>query len=223
LVADKASISVDSSGELLHRRGWRQQVARAPIRENLAAAVLRVAGWRPGDALVDPMCGSGTLAIEAAAWAAGRAPGGSRAFAFERWPCHSQKIWKKSKVHRPPSGRQAVVAADRDPGAVRAAKGNVARAGLDGRVSIVHSAFADLDPPPGEPGWIVANPPYGQRLGASAGVVRHILEVHRSRWRGWSLALLVPDALARGTELRRVANFKNGGIPVGVWIRTDVR
>jgi putative N6-adenine-specific DNA methylase len=219
---DLVRVSVDASGDLLHRRGWRQETAKAPLRENLAAAVLRLAGWAPGEPLVDPMCGSGTFPIEAATIAMGRAPGAGRTFAFERWPGLDQAAVRKVRAAAGALqvlDRAALIAgSDRDPGAVRAAVGNARRAGVADRVRLDERRFEELVPPP-VPGLIVSNTPYGERVGS--GQIGWIAQALRARWAGWRVALLVPPSAKRVLTplgLEEVAGFRNGGIPVRVLV-----
>lgn len=224
IVNDKVSVSVDASGELLHRRGWRKATAKAPIRENLGAAVLRVAGWAPGETLVDPMCGSGTFGIEAAQIDRGFASGGERSFAFEQWPVHNAKLWKgivadarqrTDGEHRP----TRILMADRDPGAVTASSSNARRAGVLGSVEIQQSSFASLNPPDGR-GLLIANPPYGERIDVRVGQLYNQLgRVLTERWGGWRVGLLVPDMRylgGLGFPVSEKARFSNGGISISL-------
>lgn len=219
---DKALVTVDASGELLHKRGWRKATAKAPLRENLAAAVLRVAQWAPGEALVDPMCGAGTFPIEAAGIALGHAPGGRRAFAFERFPGFDKKAWERQKLDSKAEAIDRVapiVAADRDEGAIEATRSNADRAGVGGRIHVVRSMFHELEPPVG-PGLVVMNPPYGERIEGSGGparVYKLIGETLRKNWRGWRVAILVPGSRwlgALGFPVDKGPEFSNGGIKV---------
>jgi putative N6-adenine-specific DNA methylase len=228
LVADRATISVDSSGERLHRRGWRLQTAKAPLRETLAAAVLAASGWSIDQPLVDPLCGSGTLAIEAALAARDLAPGAGREFAFQRWPSFQPGTWasvsgEARRRARAPRSAPVIVAADRDAGAVEACRANAERAAVADDL-VVHraplSAFAVPEGTP--PGWVVTNPPYGQRV-QGGGDLRDLYatlgRVVRDRLPGWSAALLVADpALARQTGLPLESRLRttNGGVPVQV-------
>ncbi len=224
LVDDRATLSVDASGERLHRRGWRQATAKAPLRENLAAAMLRLADWDPGEALVDPFCGAGTLPIEAATIATSRAPGLGRSFAFERWPNFDAEVYQELRGDA--AGLAAldhaapILAADRDPGAITASRDNARRAGVLDRLVIRHQAIADLSAPDCQPGLVITNPPYGHRVGQAwrrQDIFRHIGKVLRREWSGWRVALLLPDpALARplGLKVSPVATFSNGGLPV---------
>lgn len=215
---DRVEVSVDASGDLLHRRGWRQATAKAPVRENLAAAVLRLAGWAPGEPLVDPMCGSGTFPIEAATIAMGLPPGSARGFAFERWPSHDAAAWAAFQRRRPAvlDASAPIHGSDRDPGAITAARGNARRARVADRVELRAVDLRELEPPAAT-GLLVANPPYGQRVGGAAPVFTELGRALRARWAGWRFALLVPDRalLGRlGLPTRELARFRNGGIPV---------
>lgn len=220
VVEDKATIRVDASGDLLHKRGWRQEGGRAPMRENLACAVLRATGWQPGEPLVDPMCGSGTFAIEAAGMTLGRSLGDGRDFAYMRWPC-----WSAGAAPNRPPTRDAgalILGADRDERSVQRASKNARRARVDARVLLRESAVEHLDPlSPG--GLIVINPPWGQRLGAAqlgrihAGWASHLEET----WPAWRVAVIVPDQGWSRTAWggRAVARFKSGGVRVVVRLR----
>ena len=216
---DRAEISVDATGEHMHRRGWATHRTEAPLRENLAAAVLRGCGWEPGLPLVDPMCGSGTLLLEAATIVAGRAPGAQRAFAFEAWPMHEAAAWAKEKKAVQPLGvGGGFYGSDRDPRAIDATRANAKRAGVDLKLAVLD--VGDLQPPPDGPGWVVCNPPYGERL--SRGSVRQVLErfggVMKDRFSGWGVAVVLPPALVRQTrlDLETVLRFRNGGLKVVV-------
>lgn len=217
-------LSVDAAGELLHRRGWRLATAKAPVRENLAAAVLRLAGWRPDEPLLDPMCGSGTFPIEAAQRALGLAPGGRRRFAFEDWPVHDERAYAKVRDQRP-AARPAtlrIFGSDRDAGAIRASVDNARRAGVGGHVSFEVADLRDRAPPAPD-GLLVCNPPWGDRVSpddarpAWAALGR----VARERFEGWRIAVIGPSAdLARATGLRLsvAATFPSGGVRVTAWI-----
>ncbi|HEU4570789.1 MAG TPA: hypothetical protein VFS07_09470, partial [Gemmatimonadales bacterium] len=167
VVNDEVTISADASGDLLYRRGWRQETAKAPLRETLAAAMLTASGWRPGTPLHDPFCGAGTIVIEAARRLAGIPPGWDRGFAFQRWPTFDAARWEAVRAAAAPAPvtarRGALLGSDRDPGAIRAALGNARRAGV---VELVQFGEADIrDLPPAADTAIVTNPPYGVRIG----------------------------------------------------------
>lgn len=230
LERNRLTVSLDSSGEHLHRRGYRVAVTPAPIRETLAAAVLRFAGHRGDVPLVDPMCGSGTFPIEAAGISANLPAGRLRSFAFQRWPSFRPATWgwllrKADAARRVPGA--ALVGADRDATALDAARANAARAGTGDVPVFLHRDFAELSPndlpgPAGEPGLLVANPPYGLRLepGADpATLYRRIGHRLAAAWRGWRFAIVLPDErLARVLELPvdAILRLPHGGLTVVV-------
>src|SRR2546427_10819675 len=163
---DVCTVSVDSSGALLHQRGWRGPQAKAPLRETLAAALLLGAGFTGEEPLCDPLCGSGTIAIEAALIAMRRAPGIARAFAFQCWPEFSARQWEHltvsaRKQERPLPAR--IEASDQEAGAVAATSENASRAGVE--IAAIQRRLADLPPDPGG-GLIACNAPYGVRIPA---------------------------------------------------------
>ncbi len=219
---DRALLSVDASGTPLYQRGWRASGGGAPLRENLAAVVLAAAGWTPGEPLVDPFCGSGTVLIEAAQVVAGIPPGAGRAFAFETWPCHDARTWRREQaqarsgaVPSPP-----LLGFDQDPDAVRRAVANARLAGVPDRIRF-ETARVD-EAVPGDPtGLVATNPPWGLRLGRDVGGVWTALgRTLADRFAGWRVALLSPDrSLVRltGLDLRPVLRFPHGGVLVAVW------
>ena len=230
VVGDRATVSVDSSGELLHRRGWRRATAKAPLRENLAAAILHLAGWVPGQPLVDPMCGSGTFAVEAAPVAIGKAPGARRSFAFEHWPTHDARLWRRlqgeARLLPVLDAGAPIVAADRDAGAVAAARSNADRAGVGGRVQVVERALQEHAPPAGPVGLLVVNPPYGRRVRGGQRTFPLLGRALREDWAGWGGAVLLPDPRfksALGADFEERAKFKNGGVPVWLFVREPKR
>jgi putative N6-adenine-specific DNA methylase len=218
---DRAEVSIDASGELLHRRGWRERTAKAPIRENLAAAILRLAKWQPGETLVDPMCGSGTFAIEAARRAAGKPPRLDRQYAWERFPAAPKRVARSALPWT--AVRTRILAADRDPGAMEATSANARHAGM--ALDLRHTPLQELEPP-GPTGLLVCNLPYGHRIAdveRLEGLYKTIGGTLRAHWGGWRLALVVPehvDASVLHGGMSKVARFLNGGIPIGLWCGT---
>lgn len=220
---DVCTVSVDSSGALLHRRGYRQQVAKAPLRETLAAAVLLGAGWNADVPLIDPMCGSGTIPIEAARLARSIAPGRDRGFAFLRWPEVDQTQWTKlvddARSDELPSSPVEIIGADRDAGAIDAARANAERAGVAADIDFRVQPISAMQPCEG-PGLIATNPPYGVRIGESdplRNLYAQLGNVTREQCAGWTLALLSADRrLDHQTGLRfeEQLRTKNGGIPI---------
>lgn len=220
---DEFTLSIDSSGELLHRRGYRQATAKAPIRETLAAAMLLGAGWEGQAPLVDPMCGSGTIPIEAALIARRISPGLGRAFAFESWPAFELAGWRavRERAESDVLARSPVriSGSDRDAGAVASARENAARAGVAEDVAFAEASLSALDPQAG-PGFLVSNPPYGVRVGEEARLRDLYAALGRlvtQRLDGWTVALLTANPRldhATGLEWREVLRTSNGGIPV---------
>jgi Predicted N6-adenine-specific DNA methylase len=220
---DMCSISADSSGELLHRRGYRQAVAKAPLRETIAAAMVSGSGWDLTSPLVDPMCGAGTIAIEAAMMARKIAPGVNRSFAFETWPKHDAAAWKteveKARGEELTECAARIVASDRDEGAVTAARSNAERARVSGDIDFDVRAVSAAEFPD-QPGWIVTNPPYGVRVGDPAplrNLYAQLGSTARKRAHGYSMAILSADSELEDQmkiDLHEVFKTSNGGIPV---------
>jgi len=218
--ADHFTFSVDSSGELLHRRGYRQQIAHAPLRETLAAAMLRWLNWTPTEPLLDPMCGSGTLPIEAALMSTHRPPGIERTFAWQRWPSAESAI--ASYAATVAESRAAIVTApaavsgsDESALAVAASRGNCARAGLADVITWSHLSASVARPGP-TPGLVVVNPPYGQRVGDPRALDRLYTDLGRtlrSHFPGWRAGILVahkPLLRCIGRPQRELT-FSHGG------------
>ena len=225
LFHDRCTISIDSSGALLHRRGYRQAAAKAPIRETLAAATLIASGWHPDAVLIDPMCGSGTIPIEGALIARRIAPGLRRSFAFEHWPDFDRATWRSvvdsAKSAMLPSAPKPVRGSDRDAGAIEAAMANAGRAGVANDIDFSVRPISALDSMV-EPAWLVTNPPYGVRVGESdrlRNLYAQLGKVARARWPGCRIALVSADARLEsqlGLRLRPVLTTTNGGIKVRV-------
>jgi putative N6-adenine-specific DNA methylase len=225
LYRDQATISLDSSGALLHRRGYRQETAKAPLRETLAAGLLLAAGWQATEPLVDPFCGSGTIPIEAALLARRHPPGLDRDFAFRHWPAWDEAEWRSltdaARSAILPRAPAPIIGADRDPGAIRAARGNAERAGVQDDVEFRCEALSRLVPPP-TAGHVVTNPPYGVRVGERRtlrDLYARLGRVARERLPGWQLTLLLPGApLERETGLvfSEALRTRHGGLLVRV-------
>ena len=226
IVDDQCEISVDSSGELLHRRGYRQEVAKAPLRETLAAAMLLASGWKENEPLVDPMCGSGTIPIEAALMARRIAPGLHRRFQFMEWLSFDERLWNTLLTrarNTAVSLALGIRGADRDAGAIEAARRNAERAGVANDVqwatASLSESLAGLQEVAHGTGWIITNPPYGIRVGES-GDLRNLYAALGSVLkgpRGWRLGILsAEEQLARQlrTPVRSRFASSNGGIPV---------
>ena len=220
---DVCTISADSSGELLHRRGYRLATAKAPIRETIAAGCLLALGYDGAIPLVDPMCGSGTFAIEAALIARNIAPGARRRFACESWPgfdsASVRRVRAEATAAERPSVAAPIHASDRDAGAVKATRSNAERAGVCGDITIAECALSAIDLPAGL-GLCIANPPYGTRVG-ERDVLRNLYaqfgNVARAKLPGWRVALVSAErSLEAQTKLpfEEALKFSNGGIRV---------
>jgi putative N6-adenine-specific DNA methylase len=203
---DLATFSLDTSGAPLHRRGHKQAVNAAPMRETLAALFLRACGYTGAEPVLDPMCGSGTFVIEAAEIAAHLPPGRSRSFAFERLVPFDPAAWTamRAGIHPHPTPLR-FHGTDRDTGAIAMSRANAARAGVSGITDFRHAAISDLQRPDGPPGLVMVNPPYGTRLGKT-GQLRPLYaalgETLRSRFQGWRVGLVTTEpALAHATAL----------------------
>jgi putative N6-adenine-specific DNA methylase len=213
-------ISVDTSGELLHRRGFRAETAKAPLRETLAAGCLLLAGYDPRQPLCDPMCGAGTIALEAALIAMRRAPGRSRGFAFMDFATLQAETWAAlcadADAQALPASPAPILASDINAGAIRAARGNAERAGLANAIALEQRDLRVVTPPPGI-GLVLCNPPYGQRIRATDHLYCALVGTLRSRFGGWRFGLLTPrETLFRRTGLRADAAHPlvNGGLKV---------
>jgi len=224
---ETATVSIDLSGDALHRRGYRQSGVRAPLKENLAAALLALAGWpelvRQRVPFLDPMCGSGTLTIEAALIAADRAPGKARDyFGFMGWRQHDADLWQRllreaaEREVRDHNRLPIIRGYDADTRAVRAAIGNAERADLRGRVHFERRDLADSQPievpNSGEVrGLLVTNPPYGERVGDAARLAElyaSLGDVLRRRFLGWRAAVFTGNRdLAKRIGLRPQRRF----------------
>jgi putative N6-adenine-specific DNA methylase len=230
IIHDQVEISADSSGELLHRRGYRQEVAKAPLRETLAAAMVLASGWRSGEPLLDPMCGSGTIPIEAALIARGIAPGVQRKFQFMNWPTFEEGRWKRILDTAGTSATRSnekISGSDRDAGAIGAARRNAERAGVADTIQFseraISGSVADLESVEKGVGWVLTNPPYGIRIGEGEDL-RNLyarLGSDLKAKRDWRLGVLTSDTgLVSQTGLPMVSRFdtRNGGIPVSFMV-----
>lgn len=193
LARDHATVYLDVGGGSLHERGWRSRSGEAPLRETLAAPMLRLSGWDRERPLVDPMCGSGTIAIEAAAWSRRMAPGLSRGrFGFERWASHDdteqtgmRELRGEARAAALPTG-PPVRASDVDPRAIERARGNAREAGVE--IVLERRDVRDLEPLD-PPGFVVTNPPYGERIAAEATLFADLARA-AGRLKGHTIAIL---------------------------------
>lgn len=222
---DLCTFSIDTTGESLHKRGHKQAMAKAPLRETLAALFLQQCGYDGTEPVVDPMCGSGTFVIEAAEMALGLLPGRARSYAFEKLVTFNVPSWDILKNAAPARTTPLrFYGSDRDAGAIRAASANADRAGVAGITSFHCHAISDLPRPDGPPGLVMVNPPYGARIGerkllfALYGALGKTLS---ERFRGWRVGLVTSDpALAKATALPFLPPappVSNGGLKVTLY------
>jgi 23S rRNA (guanine2445-N2)-methyltransferase / 23S rRNA (guanine2069-N7)-methyltransferase len=229
---DQATVSIDLSGESLHRRGYRSEAMAAPMKENLAAAVLLRAGWpevaKAGGPLIDPLCGSGTLLIEGALLAADSAPGIAREyFGFFGWRGHDAALWQSLKEEADArrsaglSNLPPIIGYDADRHAVHAANENIAQAGLTGYVHVERRELGACTPPAGveaRPGLLVTNPPYGERLGEVSELqylYAHLGEQIKTHFAGWKAAVFTgnPDLGKRmALRAKKMYTLYNGAL-----------
>lgn len=201
LDATLATLYLDASGEPLWQRGYRCETGEAPLKENLAAGLVRLSGWNPTsptEAFIDPMCGSGTIVIEAAMLAAAIAPGLHRSFAFERWHDYTPALWQQLQTaaraqQREPQG--LIAASDLLGRELDHARANLEAAGLLPWVTLKQANVLEL-PPPAESGVMLCNPPYGERLGESdalAAFYPKLGDALKKSWAGWRCYFLTGD------------------------------
>ena len=232
----QAQLSVDGSGESLHRRGYRPRMGLAPLKENLAAGLIRLTGWDGRVPLADPLCGSGTLLIEAACMALGRAAGLEHRFALERWPDFNGQRWSQALEQAAASERTGlsdgtplapVLGLEHDAGVADQARSNAEAAGVGGAVTIRCADFRSFEPPPG-PGVLVCNPPYGERIGEADELEQLYADLGRmvkERCSGWEFWLLSGNPELTGAlrmKASRRIPVSNGGIDCR-WLHYSIR
>ncbi len=223
------TIYLDTSGEALFKRGWREETGDAPLRENLAAGLLRVAGWKPGVPLFDPMCGSGTILIEAAQMVQGIPPGARRRFAFEKFKNFNAKAWQEMKTAIKPNPlpeTPTIFGSDISGDMVAMTRHNLRSAGILFEVPLKQIEAQQVQPPTSEPGLLVTNPPYGERIGVrgdstipqdemAVGFYQQLSATLKQRFAGWTVYLFTADLglpkLLRLKESRKTPFF-NGAL-----------
>ncbi|KQT46092.1 RNA methyltransferase [Devosia sp. Leaf420] len=222
---DLVTLSIDTTGESLHKRGFKEAVNKAPMRETMAAMFLRQCGFDGIEPVLDPMCGSGTFVIEAAEIASGLIPGRQRSFAFESLPSFDTKAFAALRPHTPGITPSVLFhGSDRDAGAIRMANENATRSGVDAITRFEQKSIEELEPPPGPPGLVILNPPYGTRIGDKAPLVslhRTLGKVLKTRFAGWRVGIITADkSLAQATGLKfepALAPVLHGGIRVALY------
>jgi putative N6-adenine-specific DNA methylase len=219
---NRVTISVDTSGESLHKRGHKEAVGKAPMRETLAALMLRECGYDGREPVLDPMCGSGTFLIEAAEMAMGLNPGRTRDFAFQQLATYDDAAWQDMRrvgeTHAP---TQHFHGSDRDAGAIRMATANAERAGVADYITFQNLSAADIKRPDGPPGLIICNPPYGGRIGNQNmlyGVYAGLGDAIKHEFAGWRVGMITSEAgLAKASGLPfkpKGAAIPHGGLKV---------
>ena len=199
LTRDGVSLYLDTSGEPLYKRGFKRARVEAPLKENLAAGILGLAGWQPGEALADPMCGSGTFLLEAAQIALDIAPGLGRRFAFERLKNFDRGDWgrlvREAQARRRPPAKLPIFGSDIVADQIERSRQNLAAAGLDECVTLARGDVLDLEAPAAG-GVLVTNPPYGVRLGEAEALAEFypkLADALKRRWTGWRCYILSGD------------------------------
>ncbi len=199
LEKERAALYLDTSGEPLFKRGWRAAGVEAPLRENLAAGIVMLTGWRFGEALLDPMCGGATLLVEAAALARARAPGLKRSFGFERLDSFDGRLWEELRAEAAQPARQApklaLFGSDVDPKALGAARRNLAAAGVERWVSLEAANVLERKAP-APSGVMIANPPYGERIGEAEALARFypkLGDALKKGFAGWNCFFFTSD------------------------------
>lgn len=225
---DVCTISLDTSGEPLHKRGYKEAVNRAPMRETMAALFLQQCGFDGSEPVLDPMCGSGTFVIEAAEIASRLNPGRFRHFAFEQLASFDPEAWqlmREVKSRRVPAAR--FYGSDRDAGAIAMSIANAERAGVADCTEFRQATISEIAPPEGPPGLVIVNPPYGSRIGDKtklAALYSALGQTLTSRFAGWRVGLIASDpAMARATRLPFLptdAPVPHGGLRVTLF-RTE--
>ncbi len=229
LDARNFTLYLDTSGEALFKRGWREETGDAPLRENLAAGLLRVAGWKPGTVLFDPMCGSGTILIEAAQILAGIPPGARRSFAFEKFHDFDAQQWQAIKASFKPNPlptSPTLFGSDISGDMVAMTRHNLKSAGIQFDIPLKQIEAQEVKPPSDTPGILLTNPPYGERIGVrgdstqpvddmTAGFYSAFSTTLKQRFAGWQVYLFTADLgvpkLLRLKESRKTPFF-NGAL-----------
>jgi len=198
LEGSHATLYLDTSGEALFKRGWRHGATDAPLRENLAAGIIKLTQWKPDEPLLDPMCGGGTLLVEAAAMARARAPGARRSFGFEKLLVLDGPAWEAVRAEEKTRDQQLnprLFGSDTDPRALKAARRNLAEARIERWVRLELNDILERSAP-GPSGVLVTNPPYGERMGSAdelAGFYPRLGDALKRKFAGWRCWFFTAD------------------------------
>jgi len=225
---DICTVSVDTSGELLHKRGYKTAINKAPMRENMAALFLQQCNYKGTEPVFDPMCGSGTFIIEAAEIAARLNPGRLRNFAFEKLATFDGEAWEKMRnVKRQAETSMHFYGSDRDAGAVEMTTENAKRAGVGELTEFKQQTISDIKPPTDTPGLVIINPPYGGRISDKHKLLplyQTLGKVLKANFSGWRVGIITADrSLAQATALPFLptnAPVQHGGLRVNLF-QTD--
>jgi putative N6-adenine-specific DNA methylase len=220
---DSCTVSLDSSGNSLHRRGYRPAVGDAPLKESLAAALVKMSGWQPDLTFLDPLCGSGTLPIEATMQALNIAPGIFREqFGFETWPSFNQvlfdRLFKTAEEGEKSALISPIIGSDHNSGVIHQAQTNAIKCGIDQHLQFIHRELADVEAP-ADCGILMCNPPYGERLGRDIDLgdfYRLLGDVLKQRFKGWTAFILSGNKeLAKSIGLKSAKRMPvyNGTLP----------
>ncbi|MEO0800927.1 MAG: THUMP domain-containing protein [Cyanobacteria bacterium J06642_2] len=223
LERDRCTVSLDSSARSLHRRGYRQAMGAAPLKESLAAALVYMTGWTGNTAFLDPLCGSGTLPLEAAAIALNRAPGLYRdRYGFQSWPDYDPELWQDilqdAWAGRGRELTAPVMGSDRDPETVQQARANAKNCDLERQVQFSCTELADVEAP-ADCGVLLCNPPYGRRIDSDrdlGGFYKLLGNVLKQRFKGWTAFILSGNkelAMSIGLKSSQRTLVYNGSLP----------
>ena len=223
---DRCTLSLNTSGEHLHKRGYRTDINEAPLRETLAASILKASSVEDYDLILDPMCGTGTFLIETALMKRRVAPGLERSFAFEQFPSFQKSKWERFKSEARdaalPQSSARLIGCDIDEEALNAARANAARAGVLDDIHFFQADARTLDfsafKTPNQRALLVTNPPYGRRLGSKE-EVKHLCRALSERLRqaeGWNVTLITSEPDWVELPLTSALEFRNGGLRVSL-------
>jgi len=219
---NRCTLSIDAAGRSMHQRGWRQEIGRAPLRENVACALLNLIGWKPGVPLLDPMCGAGTFVIEAARMHKGLPPRQWSDYAFHHWANFQSETWEKivAETSEPVEGELALAGSDNNKGIIGISERNAERAEITEEVSFQLRQAQAIMPHSENPGFVVLNPPYGARLPRFSQTELDMFTQFIKHFPGWTMGMLMPEAAKPefdGLHFEELTAFRNGGMPVRFW------